>query len=69
MTTRLNDDIARALRVHGGEARLQDLYITYGTIRVATGRSLPPTWRASVRERLQTSPAFIHIGRGRWGLA
>jgi hypothetical protein len=61
-------DIISALRVHDGEASLSTLYITYGTIRAATGRSLPREWRAAVRDKLQTSPSFVHVGRGRWRL-
>jgi hypothetical protein len=64
----MEQDIINALRVHDGEANLTDLYITYGTIRAAAGRSLPNEWRAAVRHKLQTTPIFASAGRGRWRL-
>ena len=65
---RWNDDIDLALRVLG-QAKLNDLYVVVGTIRAAAGRSLPRTFCAVIRERLQrNSRRFKHVGSGCWDL-
>jgi hypothetical protein len=60
--------LAKALAIHAGEADIADLYITYGTLRVASGEGLPREWHASVRSALQTSPRFVRVERGRFRL-
>lgn len=61
-------DIEAALRINGGVASLDKIYVTTGTIRYAAGRSLPRTFQEGIRCCLQRSRLFVQVRTGVWKL-
>jgi hypothetical protein len=62
------DDIEAALLIADGAAHLEKIYELVGIIRVAGGRSLPRTLRATIRCQLQRNRKFISDTKGIWRL-
>ena len=67
-TVRWCDDVREALRVLGGTARLDDIYVTVEKQRSQAGRSTPTSLPAVVRKELEqrSSDSEAFLGGDDW---